>query len=161
MDNQKRAEAPYFISNLRSRWLPETGATMTDMRRLHACWNQTAIPDDLLQLLQWSDGGRCRFPNAYIDLWPISGIIELNVCYQIPRYLGAYIMGFGTDGASMLLAVDLHPARQAQIVSFDLGDLDADRYKPIATSVADLFHQLDSGLPLDDIFQPWHCRCQR
>ncbi len=94
------------------------------------------------------------FPHAYVDLWSIASIIQLNRSYQIRRYLGDYLMGFGTDGGSTLIALDLRPTGRGQIVSFDLGDLDLSRGKPIAESIAELFGSFDSGLLTSDNLYP-------
>lgn len=99
-----------------------------------------------MQFLRWSNGGRCRFPHVYVDLWSIASIIELNDSYQVRRYLGDSLMGIGTDGGSTLITLDLSPSSRGQIVSFDLGNLDISQGKLIAKSIAELFRMFDSGL---------------
>ncbi len=94
------------------------------------------------------------FPYAYVDLWSIPSIIQLNRSYQIRRYLGDYLMGIGTDGGSTLIALDLCPLSRGKIVSFDLGDLDISQSKPIAESIAELFQKRDSGLLTSDKLYP-------
>lgn len=103
-----------------------------------------------MQFLHWSNGGRCVFPLAYVDLWSISRIIELNSSYQIRHYLGGALMGIGTDSGSTLIALDLRPLSRGKIVSFDLGDLDIRRGKHIAESIAELFLKFDNGLLTSD-----------
>jgi hypothetical protein len=94
------------------------------------------------------------FPHAYVDLWSIASIIQLNGSYQIRRYLGDSLMGIGTDGGSTLIALDLRLLRPGQIVSFDLADLDISQGKPIAESIAELFRKFDSGLLTSDNLYP-------
>lgn len=107
-----------------------------------------------MQLLHWSNGGRCVFPHIRVDLWSIARIIELNGSYQIRHYLGDSLMGIGTDGGSTLIALDLCPLSRGQIVSFDLGDLDIRQGKHIAESIAELFRKFDSGLLTSDNLYP-------
>ncbi|WP_329890975.1 SMI1/KNR4 family protein [Stenotrophomonas sp. SMYL11] len=154
MDNRDQPSTPYFIRCIQSPWLPETGAHADDLRSLQAHWSEAAIPEDFIQLLRWSNGGRCVFPYAYVDLWSIPSIIQLNRSYQIRRYLGDYLMGIGTDGGSTLIALDLCPLSRGKIVSFDLGDLDISQSKPIAESIAELFQKRDSGLLTSDKLYP-------
>ncbi|HID8535675.1 TPA: SMI1/KNR4 family protein [Stenotrophomonas maltophilia] len=154
MDNRDQPSTPYFIRCIQSPWLPETGAHEDDLRSLQAHWSEAAIPEDFMQLLRWSNGGRYVFPHAYVDLWSIASIIQLNRSYQIRRYLGDYLMGIGTDGGSTLIALDLCPLSRGQVVSFDLGDLDISRGKPIAESIAELFRKFDSGLLTSDKLYP-------
>ncbi|WP_177177037.1 SMI1/KNR4 family protein [Stenotrophomonas indicatrix] len=153
MDNRDRPHTPNFIRSIQSPWLPETGAHTDGLRRLQAHWAEAAIPEDFIELLRWSNGGRCVFPHAYVDLWSIASIIELNDSYQVRRYLGDSLMGIGTDGGSTLIALDLSPSSRGQIVSFDLGDLDISQGKPIAESIAELFCKFDSGqLTSDNLY---------
>ncbi|HHA2915675.1 SMI1/KNR4 family protein [Stenotrophomonas maltophilia] len=154
MDNRDQPSTPYFIRCIQSPWLPETGAHADDLRSLQAHWSEVAIPEDFIQLLRWSNGGRCVFPHAYVDLWSVASIIQLNRSYQICRYLGDSLMGIGTDGGSTLIALVLCPLSRGQIVSFDLGDLDISRGKPIAESIAELFRKFDSGLLTSDNLYP-------
>ncbi|HDS1300604.1 SMI1/KNR4 family protein [Stenotrophomonas maltophilia] len=154
MDNRDQPSTPYFIRCIHSPWLPETGAHADDLRRLQAHWSEAAIPEDFIQLLRWSNGGRCVFPHVYVDLWSVASIIQLNRSYQIRLYLGDSLMGIGTDGGSTLIALVLCPLSHGQIVSFDLGDLDISQGKPIAESIVELFRKFDSGLLTSDNLYP-------
>jgi len=152
--NRDQPRTPSFIQSIQSRWIPEPGAHTDDLGTLQAPWAEAAIPDDFMQLLHWSNGGHCVFPHAYVDLWSIDRIIELNGSYQIRHYLGDSVMGIGTDGGSILIALVLCPLSHGQIVSFDLGDLDISQGKPIAESIVELFRKFDSGLLTSDNLYP-------
>lgn len=107
-----------------------------------------------MDFLRWSNGARCIFAHAYLDIWSIASIIELNGSYRIRRYLGDSCMGIGTDGGSTLIALDLGRQRPGHVISFDLGDLNHSRAKSLAESIGDLFCRLDSGLLASDSFYP-------
>ncbi|MBN5050528.1 SMI1/KNR4 family protein [Stenotrophomonas maltophilia] len=154
MGNRNRPHTPDFIRSIQSPWLPEAGAPTDGLRSLQAHWAEAAIPADFMQLLHWSNGGRCLFPHVYVDLWSIASIIELNDSYQVRRYLGDSLMGIGTDGGSALIALDLSPSNRGQIISFDLGNLDISQGKFIARSIAELFRMFDSGLLTSNSLYP-------
>ncbi|WP_416057279.1 SMI1/KNR4 family protein [Stenotrophomonas maltophilia] len=154
MDHRDRANLPDLIRAMQSRWLQEVGAHADDLGKLQEHWPKETIPEEFLQFLRWSDGGRCVFPFAYLDLWPVASIITLNDHYLIRRYLGDAFMGIGTDGGSTLIALDLRVPRHGQVTSFDLGNLDISQGKPVAESVGDLFQRLDNGLLTSDSLQP-------
>jgi len=151
VDNPNQADTPSFIRDMQSQWLPEAGADANDLREL-AHWAKATIPEDFLRLLRWSNGGRCIFPHAYVDLWSIANIIELNHSYQIRRYLGDSFMGIGTDGGPTLIALNL--PGHGKVTSFDLGDLDIGQGKPVAGSFVELFRRFDSGLLTSDSLFP-------
>jgi len=153
VENRDQPGTPSFI-RIQSRWIREAGAHTDDLRTLQAHWVEAAIPEDFMQLLHWSNGGRCVFPHIHVYLWSIARIIELNGSYQIRHYLGDSLIGIGTDGGSTLIALDLCPLSRGQIVSFDLGDLDIRQGKHIAESIAELFRKFDSGLLTSDNLYP-------
>ncbi len=154
MNHPDRANLPNLVRDMQSRWLQELGAHADDLDKLQEHWARTTIPQEFLQLLRWSNGGRCVFPFAYLDLWPVAGIIALNEDYLIRCYLEDAFIGIGTDGGSTLIALDLRPTLHGQVTSFDLGNLDISQGKPVAESIGDLFLRLDNGLLTSDSLQP-------
>ncbi|MBK0013434.1 SMI1/KNR4 family protein [Stenotrophomonas sp. S41] len=154
MNHRDRANLPNLVRAMQSRWLQEVGAHADDLGKLQEHWAGATIPEEFLQFLRWSDGGRCVFPLGYLDLWPVASIITLNDDYLIRRYLEDAFIGIGTDGGSTLIALDLRPTFHGHVTSFDLGNLDIRQGKPVAESVGDLFRRLDNGLLTSDSLQP-------
>lgn len=65
------------------------------------------LPKDYAAFLQRSNGGEGFIgPNAYIILWRLDDLTEMNKAYQVAEYvLGFFI--FGSDGGSEAYAFDM------------------------------------------------------
>lgn len=104
-----------------------------------------ALPTDLKAFLLWSGGGQGCFPEGYVQLWEPAAIVPLNQGYQVQRYLGPDVVGFGTDGGPTLLALDYRTGLSPTVAAVDLGDLDTSCMKEVAPDFSTLLRKYLSG----------------
>src|SRR5438876_10095853 len=64
------------------------------------------LPRDYVEFLQRSDGGEGFIgPNAYVILWQLSELVELNNAYQVEEYAPGLLI-FGSNGGGEAYAFD-------------------------------------------------------
>jgi len=76
-------------------------------------------PNDYAAFLQRSNGGEGFIgQNAYVILWPLDELTEMNKAYEVTEYApGLFI--FGSDGGGEAFAFDIRtPAKQIVMVPF-------------------------------------------
>jgi hypothetical protein len=83
------------------------------------------LPSDYAKFLQTSNGGEGFIgANAYLILWRLCDLTEMNRCYQVAEYApGLFI--FGSDGGGEAYAFDTRnstmPIMSVPFVGMDLG----------------------------------------
>ena len=64
------------------------------------------LPTDYVEFLRQSDGGEGFIgPNAYVILWQLSELTELNNAYQVEEYVPGLLI-FGSNGGGEAYAFD-------------------------------------------------------
>lgn len=76
-----------------------------------------------------------------MQLWEPAAIIPFNQGYQVQKYLGPDVVGFGTDGGPILLALDYRTAPNPSIAAVNLGDLDTSLMKEVAPDFSTLLRK--------------------
>jgi hypothetical protein len=67
------------------------------------------LPEDYAQFLQQADGGEGFVGNAYLILWRIGELLEMNKAYHVDDYAPGLFV-FGSDGGGEAFAFDMHTA---------------------------------------------------
>lgn len=68
------------------------------------------LPDDYVAFLRESNGGEGFIgENAYLILWPVEQLLELNTAYQVQEYAPGLLF-FGSDGGGEAYAFDTRMA---------------------------------------------------
>lgn len=80
-----------------------------------------------------------------MQLWEPATIISFNQGYQVQKYLGPDVVGFGTDGGPVLLALDYRTAPSPSIAAVNLGDLDPSCMKEVAPDFSTLLRKYLCG----------------
>ena len=139
-----------YIEKIIPFWQKENGCG--ELLQEYEKNSKISLPDDFKDFLYWSNGGVGVFSNSYIDIWKIENFEELRRDYAIEKYLGQYLIPFGSNGAAICFLFDYRNAQKAAIVSVDFGDLDLDELKPVANSFSELLDLAISGeLNSDDL----------
>lgn len=66
-----------------------------------------SLPVDYAQFLQQADGGEGFIGNAYVILWRVGELLEMNKAYQVADYAPGLFL-FGSDGGGEAFAFDTH-----------------------------------------------------
>lgn len=91
------------------------------------------LPEDYVTFLKKSNGGEGFVgDNAYLILWPVEQLLELNDAYQVPKYAPGLLL-FGSDGGGEGFAFDTR-LPELPIVSVPFVGMDCSLARPIATS---------------------------
>lgn len=98
------------------------------------------LPDDYLDLLQWSNGGDFENGDRYIRFFEFYGDIRSKmVDHAIPEYVPG-LLPFGSDAGSRIYCFDTReavPEGELPIASVPLGVLDFEWVKTIAPNFLD------------------------
>jgi len=74
------------------------------MRHLEA-ESRVRLPDDYAEFLQQANGGEGFVGNAYVILWRVEELLEMNKAYQVAEYAPGLFL-FGSDGGGEAFAFD-------------------------------------------------------
>ena len=66
---------------------------------------RAALPADFLEFLGSSNGGEGFLGEAYVVIWSVEDIVELNKLYEVERYAPGLLL-FGSDGGGEGYAFD-------------------------------------------------------
>jgi hypothetical protein len=137
------------IQNLASLWHGRGGTTNQILSDVET---QTGLqlPSDYKEFMQWSNGGEATLPKVYLALWEAEKIVSLNQDYQIQHYLGAKLLGIGSDGGPICFLLDYRDGLEARFSSINFGDLDPNEIKELAPSFTDGLTIAISGALSDD-----------
>lgn len=64
------------------------------------------LPEDYRQLLRHTDGGEGFVGNAYVILWRVGELLEMNRGYQVAEFAPGLLL-IGSDGGGEALAFDM------------------------------------------------------
>jgi hypothetical protein len=68
--------------------------------------SRVRLPDDYAEFLQQMNGGEGFVGNAYVILWRIEELLEMNLGYQVAEFAPGLFV-FGSDGGGEAFAFDL------------------------------------------------------
>lgn len=112
-----------MIERIAHQWHRRPGATLDVIRQAEAS-THTHFPQDYLAFLVWSNGGEGYIGTSYLSLWQVEEVYQLNLDYQIAKYLPDFL-AIGTDGGGECYALNftVNP-NEPSLVRVPLGDLD-------------------------------------
>jgi hypothetical protein len=88
------------------------------------------LPDDYLSFLQQMNGGEGFIGNAYVILWRMEELIEMNKAYQVAEYAPGLFL-FGSDGGGEAFAFDTRSEKKA-VVAVPFVGMDSSLARPLA-----------------------------
>jgi SMI1-KNR4 cell-wall len=98
------------------------------------------LPDDYAGFLQQTNGGEGFVGNAYVILWRVEDLLEMNDAYQVAEYaLGLFL--FGSDGGGEAFAFDRRSDANP-IVAVPFVGMDLKRAHPVAPNFESFLEKL-------------------
>jgi|SRR5215472_16113009 len=101
---------------------------------LHAFQQEAGfhLPQDYVEFLQRTNGGEGLIgQNAYVILWPVEDLLEMNRAYQVNEYApGLFI--FGSDGGGEAFAFDRR-SEKMPVVSVPFVGMDPSLIQPLGS----------------------------
>lgn len=99
------------------------------------------LPRDYVEFLCRFNGGEGFIgPNAYVMLWPLTELEELNKAYQAEERIPGLLI-FGSDGGGEAFAFDTRSPRMP-VVSVPFVGMELDLARPIGNSFKNFLEEL-------------------
>lgn len=100
-----------------------------------------SLPAEYQLFLHNHDGGEGFIgPNAYVILWRLAELSEMNLAYEVDQYVPGLFF-FGSDGGGEAFAFDRR-TKEMSIVSVPFVGMELDLAQPIATTFGEFFNVL-------------------
>ncbi|MDR1853538.1 MAG: SMI1/KNR4 family protein [Azoarcus sp.] len=90
------------------------------------------LPDNYVRFLQQTDGGEGFIGNAYLILWRVGDLIEMNKAYQVADYAPGLFL-FGSDGGDEAFAFDMRTESKF-IVSVPFVGMELELIQPLGAT---------------------------
>ncbi len=126
-------------------WSGDPGASQTE---IEAAEQSLAVqfPLEYRELLMRWNGGEASFGTNYIAFWPANEVVQFNRDFKISHYLGAKVIGIGTNGGGICIGLDYRNTNAwPPLISVPLGDLDIHAVRELGASFEDGLMSLISG----------------
>jgi hypothetical protein len=103
-----------------------------DARSVHQFETESGfkLPEDYVQFLQQTDGGEGFVGDAYLILWRVGELLEMNEGYQVAEYAPGLFL-FGSDGGGDAFAFDMR-ADSTPIVCVPFVGMALEFVRPVA-----------------------------
>lgn len=98
------------------------------------------LPEDYAQFLQQADGGEGFVGNAYIILWRVGELLEMNRAYQVAEYAPGLFL-FGSDGGGEAFAFDTRNDAKP-IVSVPFVGMELKLARPLGSNFKEFLEEL-------------------
>jgi hypothetical protein len=98
------------------------------------------LPDDYARFLQQANGGEGFVGNAYVILWRVEELPELNKAYQVTEYAPGLFL-FGSDGGGEAFAFDTRTDTNP-IVAVPFVGMELKLARPVAQSFEAFLEEL-------------------
>jgi hypothetical protein len=102
--------------------------------------SRVRLPDDYAELLQQANGGEGFVGNAYVILWRVEELLEMNKAYQVAEYAPGLFL-FGSDGGGEAFAFDTRSDAKP-IVSVPFVGMELKLARPIASNFKAFLEEL-------------------
>ena len=63
------------------------------------------LPEGFIEFYKESNGGVLSGKNVYVDLWPLSEMIDMNKGYEVDKYAPNFFV-FGSDGGGTAYGIE-------------------------------------------------------
>jgi hypothetical protein len=101
---------------------------------------QLRLPDDYAQFLQEMDGGEGFIGSAYVILWRVGELLEMNKAYQVAEDAPGLFL-FGSDGGGEAFAFDTRTTANP-IVSVPFVGMELKMTRPVASNFTAFLQEL-------------------
>ncbi|HVH09230.1 MAG TPA: SMI1/KNR4 family protein [Gemmatimonadales bacterium] len=101
------------------------------------------LPEDYIFFLQHSNGGEGFIGNAYVILWPVEQLIEMNRAYHVADYAPGLFL-FGSDGGGEAFAFDTR-SKAMPIASVPFVGMALEVARPLASSFGAFLKELSKA----------------
>ncbi|QEX18343.1 hypothetical protein FRZ44_36480 [Hypericibacter terrae] len=91
-----------------------------------------ALPQDYVDFLRYENGGEGFIGSAYLILWRVEELLELNRAYQVTDYAPGLLL-FGSDGGGEAFAFDRR-SDIAPVVLVPFVGMDLKLIRPLAST---------------------------
>ncbi len=98
------------------------------------------LPDDYARFLQQANGGEGFVGNAYVILWRVEELLEMNKAYQVAEYAPGLFL-FGSDGGGEAFAFDTRSDAKP-IVSVPFVGMELKLARPVASNFKAFLEEL-------------------
>ena len=99
------------------------------------------LPEDYVQFLQQTNGGEGFVgPNAYVILWRLEELLEMNKAYQVAEFAPGLFL-FGSDGGGEAFAFDTR-SNAKPIVSVPFVGMEVNLVRSIAPNFKEFLKEL-------------------
>ena len=98
------------------------------------------LPEDYAEFLQEMDGGEGFVGNAYVILWRVGELLEMNKSYQVADYAPGLFL-FGSDGGGEAFAFDTRSDAKP-VVSVPFVGMELKLAHPIASNFSAFLEEL-------------------
>lgn len=120
---------------------------LRDLREVCAALGLATLPDDYLSALSFTDGGEGFIGGAFLRLYCLAFVRDLNPAYQVERFAPGLVI-FATDGGGEAYAFDVR-ATPPQIVQVPLIPLDLKYAKPMGRTFTAFLDHLIADHPVE------------
>jgi len=102
------------------------------------------LPADYVEFLHRANGGEGFIGgNAYVILWRVEELAQMNADYEVRAYAPGLLM-FGSDGGGEAFAFDTR-SDAAPIVSVPFVGMDVSLARPMGRTFSEFLHQLSTS----------------
>lgn len=98
------------------------------------------MPDEYARFLQKMNGGEGFVGNAYVILWRVEELLEMNRAYHVVEYAAGLFL-FGSDGGGEAFAFDIRFDAKP-IVSVPFVGMDLSLIRPVAQDFKTFLEEL-------------------
>ncbi len=98
------------------------------------------LPEDYAKFLQGMDGGEGFVGSAYVILWRVGELLEMNRAYQVAEYAPGLFL-FGSDGGGEALAFDMRTEAKP-IVSVPFVGMELNLARPLGSNFSVFLEEL-------------------
>jgi hypothetical protein len=98
------------------------------------------LPEEYVQFLRQADGGEGFIGNAYLILWRVAELVELNRAYQVAEYAPGLLL-FGSDGGGEAFAFDMRTEAKA-IVAVPFVGMELELVRPFGSNFGAFLEEL-------------------
>jgi hypothetical protein len=99
-----------------------------------------SLPDDYARFLQQTNGGEGFVGKAYVILWRVEELLEMNKAYQVAEYAPGLFL-FGSDGGGEAFAFDTRSDANP-IVAVPFVGMELKLARPVARSFEAFLEEL-------------------
>jgi hypothetical protein len=136
----------------RITWYCDKDPASDDSIRQFVEQSGTFLPQQYVQFLKKYNGGEGFVgPNAYLMLWSIDELAEMNTAYNVNEYASNLLL-FGSSGAGEAYGFDAYA--QMEIVRVPFVGMSPDLMETIASTFNDFIESLAKSKPLEGAQDP-------